>query len=205
MDFIYILAIGVLLLVVIIQSIRKFEKNQYVLWFSIIPAIIFLIAQYFPTNELLNSILLVVFILIITLYPLTFLIKKLKNKRVNMLIFLTLLIEWDWIITWVYLNRYSLDELNPLLNIGSLLFFSIQKLLPLILFLLLYLVSKDNKKLSRILEAILIVVTIAYAVLFVWQMYVVALFTPFVFYLLPISAIAVIYFVYKMVKSKLTL
>lgn len=189
----------------IIQSIRKFEKNQYVLWFSIIPAIIFLIAQYFPTNELLNSILLVVFILIITLYPLTFLIKKLKNKRVNMLIFLTLLIEWDWIITWVYLNRYSLDELNPLLNIGSLLFFSIQKLLPLILFLLLYLVSKDNKKLSRILEAILIVVTIAYAVLFVWQMYVVALFTPFVFYLLPISAIAVIYFVYKMVKSKLTL
>jgi len=205
LDFIYILAIGVLLLVVIIQSIRKFEKNQYVLWFSIIPAIIFLIAQYFPTNELLNSILLVVFILIITLYPLTFLIKKLKNKRVNMLIFLTLLIEWDWIITWVYLNRYSLDELNPLLNIGSLLFFSIQKLLPLILFLLLYLVSKDNKKLSRILEAILIVVTIAYAVLFVWQMYVVALFTPFVFYLLPISAIAVIYFVYKMVKSKLTL
>ena len=175
------------------------------MWLAIVPPIIFLIAQYFPTNETINNILLVVFISLITLYPLTFLIKKLKNKRINLLIFLTLLIEWDWIITWVYLNRYSLDELNPLLDIGSLLFFSIQKLLPLVLFLLLFLVSKDNKKLSRILELILVVVTIAYAVLFVWQMYVVALFTTFVFYILPISTVAIGYFIFRIVRNKLTL
>lgn len=141
----------------------------------------------------------------IIFYPLTFLIKKLKNKRINLLIFLTLLIEWDWIITWVYLNKYSLDELNPLLDIGSLLFFSIQKLLPLVLFFLLYLISRDNKKLSKILEVVLIVVTIAYAILFIWQMYVVALFTTYVFYILPISIIAIGYFVFRMIKNKLTL
>ncbi len=189
----------------IIKSIKKFEKNQYILSLLIIIPIIFLIAQYFVVNEIITNLLLVIFMASIIFYPLTFLIKKLKNKRINLLIFLTLLIEWDWIITWVYLNKYSLDELNPLLDIGSLLFFSIQKLLPLVLFFLLYLISRDNKKLSKILEVVLIVVTIAYAILFIWQMYVVALFTTYVFYILPISIIAIGYFVFRMIKNKLTL
>jgi len=196
---------GVLLVILIIQSIKKFEKNQYILFLLTIPPIIFLIAQYFQINYIINNILLIIFTLSITAYPLTFLIKKLRNKRINLLIFLTLLIQWDWIITWVYLNRYSLNELNPLLDVGNLLFFSIQKLLPLFLFFLLYLVSRDNKKLSRILEIILIVVTMAYAILFLWQMYVVALFTTYVFYILPISVIAIGYFVFRMIKNKLTL
>jgi hypothetical protein len=191
--------------VLIIKSIKKFEKNQYILSLLIIIPIIFLIAQYFVVNEIITNLLLVIFMASIIFYPLTFLIKKLKNKRINLLIFLTLLIEWDWIITWVYLNKYSLDELNPLLDIGSLLFFSIQKLLPLVLFFLLYLISRDNKKLSKILEVVLIVVTIAYAILFIWQMYVVALFTTYVFYILPISIIAIGYFVFRMIKNKLTL
>ena len=199
------LIVGILLVVLIIKAIKKFEKNQYILSLLITIPIIFLIAQYFVVNEIINNLLLILFMASIIFYPFTFLIKKLKNKRINLLIFLTLLIEWDWIITWIYLNKYSLDELNPLLNISSLLFFSIQKLLPLILFSLLYLISRDNKKLSKILEIILIVVTIAYAVLFIWQLYVVALFTTFVFYILPLGVISVAYFIFKMVRNKLTL
>jgi hypothetical protein len=199
------LIVGILLVVLIIKAIKKFEKNQYILSLLIIIPVIFLIAHYFVVNETINNLLLVMFMASIIFYPFTFLIKKLKNKRINLLIFLTLLIEWDWIITWIYLNKYSLDELNPLLNISSLLFFSIQKLLPLILFSLLYLISRDNKKLSKILEIILIVVTIAYAVLFIWQLYVVALFTTFVFYILPLGVISVAYFIFKMVRNKLTL
>ena len=199
------LIVGILLVVLIIKAIKKFEKNQYILSLLITIPIIFLIAQYFVVNEIINNLLLILFMASIIFYPFTFLIKKLKNKRINLLIFLTLLIEWDWIITWVYLNKYSLDELNPLLDISSLLFFSIQKLLPLILFSLLYLISRDNKKLSKILEIILIVVTIAYAVLFIWQLYVVALFTTFVFYILPLGVISVAYFIFKMVRNKLTL
>ena len=199
------LIVGILLVVLIIKAIKKFEKNQYILSLLITIPIIFLIAQYFVVNEIINNLLLILFMASIIFYPFTFLIKKLKNKRINLLIFLTLLIEWDWIITWVYLNKYSLDELNPLLDIGSLLFFSIQKLLPLVLFFLLYLISRDNKKLSKILEVVLIVVTIAYAILFIWQMYVVALFTTYVFYILPISIIAIGYFVFRMIKNKLTL
>jgi hypothetical protein len=199
------LIVGILLVVLIIKAIKKFEKNQYILSLLITIPIIFLIAQYFVVNEIINNLLLILFMASIIFYPFTFLIKKLKNKRINLLIFLTLLIEWDWIITWVYLNKYSLDELNPLLDISSLLFFSIQKLLPLILFSLLYLISRDNKKLSKILEIILIVVTMAYAVLFIWQLYVVALFTTFVFYILPIAVITICYFIFRTIKNKLTL
>lgn len=132
-------------------------------------------------------------------------IKGLKSKGQNLLIFLTLLIEWDWIITWTYLNKFSLEELNPLLDVNSLFFFSIQKLLPLAIFFLLYLVARNSKKLLETLQVILSVVCIAYSLLFLWQLYVVALFTNYVFYIMPISAISIIYFIVRILKRKFKL
>lgn len=186
----------------VFKSIRKIENNAGVLFLLILPPLFLLVSHYFEINYILVNAFLIFFIASITFYPFVFKIKKLKDASLKLLIYLTLLIEWDWIITWTYLNKFSLEELNPLLNIDSLFFFSIQKLLPLTIFFALYLVSRNNKKLSLILEVILAVVCIAYALLYVWQLYVVALFTNYVMYILPISGLFILFYIYKILRTK---
>jgi len=198
----YVVLLLVLLSAFIFKSLKNIGKNQGIFFILTLFPLLLLVGHYFSISNVLSNIVLVVFIASITFYPFTFVIKKLKDRKLNLLVYLTLLIEWDWIITWTYLNRFSLEELNPLLDVNSLFFFSIQKLMPLAIFFLLYLVSRDNKKLSQVLEIILVVVAIAYALLFLWQMYVVSLFTSYILYLLPISIGFIIYFVYKILRNK---
>ena len=66
-----------------------------------------------------------------------------------------------------------------------------------------YLVSKDNKKMVRKLEIFLIIVSVAYALLFLWQLYVVALFTSYAFYILPLAVITIGYFIISVLRKKL--
>jgi hypothetical protein len=192
------------LIALVIKSIKHFEDNEGIFFLALFPPLLLLISFYLEFSEMIERVLLIVFVLEIVVFPFVFLMKKLKKKIMVLLVFFGLLIEWDWIITWIYLNRNSLEELNPFLNINNFFFFSIQKLLPFAVFLLLYLVSKDNKDLFRSFEIILVVITISYSLLFLWQLYVVALFNHFMFYILPLAVLSIFYFIFMVVKNRLS-
>ena len=123
------------------------------------------------------------FMVSIVIFPFTFLIKKIDQRR-NLLLFLSLLILWDWIISWIYIHHYYVYEVNVLLNINSFWIFSFQKLIFIGLFTILYLIAEEHLKLMRVLEVGLGVVALGYYVLFLWHIYVVSIFNEVMIYVL---------------------
>ena len=122
----------------------------------------------------------------ISFFPLVFFNDSFK-KNLGLLIFVCLLVEWDWVITWYYVLQNSSAELNFLINVSSFWIFTVQKISPLILLSLLFLIARKDDRLMRVLDMALIVIASCYYLLFIWHLYVVSVVSLSVYYLLLVS------------------
>ncbi len=122
----------------------------------------------------------------IAFFPLLFLSENFK-KGMALFILVCMLIQWDWLMTWYYVFQNAAAELNSLLNVSSFSIFSLQKLLPLGLLGVLYYAAKDQIKLKKVLMVALVVIAVAYYVLFLWHLHVVSVVSISLYYLLLIS------------------
>ena len=122
----------------------------------------------------------------ISLFPLVFLDDSFR-KNLGLLVFVCLLIQWDWIVTWYYVFQNSSAELNFLINVSNFGIFTLQKISPLLLFGLLFFIARNEDKLMRILDVSLVVIAVSYYLLFVWHLYVVSVVSMSMYYMLLIS------------------
>jgi len=165
------------------------QKKEWILATLTLPLILLLIM--FGINGEAKLFLTVMPIVAIIIYPVCFLIKKV-NKNTALLIYLTLLIEWDWAITWQYVQRHSTIELNLLLDTSNFLIFTIQKLSPLILFIIMYFIARKDKKLIGILDWGIATVSSFYFLLFLWTLYVISVVNAQILTYLIFAVIAMI-------------
>lgn len=203
LEYVYILIIILIIGLLIIKSIKHIKQNNYIFFLLALPPLVLIFSYNFYFNNFIEKLILFIFIVSVILYPLTFNIKQLKDKSYNLLIYLTLLIEWDTVITWTHIKAFSLQEINPFINTENLGIFLLQKFLPLILFFLIYLLIKDNKRYIKSFNKTLAFACIAYGILFLWQLYVVYLFNNRTLIFLPMGFFSIFYFSYELISGKI--
>lgn len=190
--------IAAIIVSAIIYLANDKERNG-ILIVLVIPLLILLVM--WGVSEQVRSFLVILSIVSIIAYPACFLLKKINNNTALM-IYLTLLIEWDWAITWQYVQQHSVAELNLLLNTSSFLIFTIQKLSPLILFIIMFFVARNDKKLTKILDWGMATVSAFYFLLFLWTLYVMSMLNIQLVAFLAIAILAMIAVLVLILKSK---
>lgn len=167
-----------LVVISLFYFLNKTDKSYWLILLAIPTALLIFSSD---TNVMSNGIfstlvadvLFFVASVILVVFPLSFTFKNLRSDF-SLLLFISLLIEWDWIVTWRFLQNYSFTEINTLLNISSFSVFTFQKLAPIFLFVILYWIARPDKKLMKFLDYALILVAAGYYFVFLWQLYVIS-------------------------------
>ena len=199
-----VLPIIIALVVVLSTFLVAFKNNRtYALFLFLIPLLAVIDDIYFSFTS--NVFVLMCFFIAafaIALFPFVF-ISDYFNKNLSLFVLVCLLIEWDWLMSWYYVFQNASAEINLLLNTSSFLFFSLQKLAPLLLLGILYYFARNEKKLMGPFRISLIVVVISYYVLFLWHLHVISVVNVNLYYLLLLSLFDSVFSVSRLIRSYL--